>query len=262
MEVQMKTRITFVTLLVLLLSVFAVPAFASGDSDAERGDLCHVPRGNPENARVIGANNSSWERHFNNHGGDFLITEDRPCPPDNGGDDGDNGDDDDDCYVEDVYICEDDDDDDDDNGSSVQTEEAEEYVPTLVQITVWPDTQQMEGVIGILWTVNGEFIYDDLNGNGSRDRDPGESEIMTPLEYRDRTVDGTDTVVLNQAMSRLVLGTTVDELGNDYASFLAQFSAYVVTADGIFPVNSGWYDINGEFKPPILDETGYSEYRS
>jgi hypothetical protein len=58
-----------------------------GDGSAEKVSLCHIPPGNPGNARVISISPDDVEAHLAH--GDTLETD--PCPPVDGDGDGDGG---------------------------------------------------------------------------------------------------------------------------------------------------------------------------
>lgn len=168
------------------------------------------------------------------------VDSDECQPPDDGGDD------------------DDDDDTDNDNGNdgNGNNSQSEPYVPPYIQITVWPDTAQMtSNVVGFMWKANGSWVYADRNGNGAEDL--GE-RIITGTEYRDRPVWGTSTTVYGQALSRLVTGVRLGEVG-DLNAFLSSFEAYLVLNDGTVVRAYGWYDINGEWMP--LGADGVSQYR-
>jgi len=225
-DVKVKTS-KLVTLFVLTM-IMSVVSVSAGDRQDDPVVICHKPGTPAEGTRVV--DRSALNKHLRH--GDY----EGECDPGNGEDPGNGG----------------------DPGNGVDSSNSVPYQPTLIQLTVWPDTYQLMNVSGIVWAKNGSLIYDDLNGNGMRDLD--EQVIITPMEYRNRVVESNGIVVENQAMSRLVLGMTYDDINSDKATVLAQFSAYLVVDGNLFPVEGAWFDINGEF-PPHADGTGFSEYR-
>ena len=57
------------------------PQIQAGDGKV---DVCHVPPGNPANAHVVEVSRNAWENGHtphNAHNQDFLVDENRPCPP-------------------------------------------------------------------------------------------------------------------------------------------------------------------------------------